>query len=299
MKSLVTGGAGFIGSNLVDELLSLGHEVIVIDNESSDAHKYPYWNTKSINHKKDICDYNNTRYLYEGVDYVFHLAAEARIQPTILDPVKATIVNTLGTNVVLQCAREAKVKRLVYSSTSAVYGSNSLPNIESQIDDSLNPYSVSKANGEKLCKMYSDLFSLKTIILRYFNAYGNHQPVSGQYAPVMGIFGRQKLDGEPLTIVGDGEQRRDFVNVLDIAKANILAATTKIDQKYFGTVFNIGSGTNYSINEIAKMYNHEMLNIPERAGEMKETLANTDKAKDILGWNTSIELEKWLGEKNE
>jgi UDP-glucose 4-epimerase len=299
MKSLVTGGAGFIGSNLVDELLSLGHEVIVIDNESSDAHKYPYWNTKSINHKKDICDYNNTRYLYEGVDYVFHLAAEARIQPTILDPVKATIVNTLGTNVVLQCAREAKVKRLVYSSTSAVYGSNSLPNIESQIDDSLNPYSVSKANGEKLCKMYSDLFSLETITLRYFNAYGNHQPVSGQYAPVMGIFGRQKLDGEPLTIVGDGEQRRDFVNVLDIAKANILAATTKIDQKYFGTVFNIGSGTNYSINEIAKMYNHEMLNIPERAGEMKETLANTDKAKDILGWNTSIELEKWLGEKNE
>jgi UDP-glucose 4-epimerase len=299
MKSLVTGGAGFIGSNLVDELLSLGHEVIVIDNESSDAHKYPYWNTKSINHKKDICDYNNTRYLYEGVDYVFHLAAEARIQPTILDPVKATIVNTLGTNVVLQCAREAKVKRLVYSSTSAIYGSNSLPNIESQIDDSLNPYSVSKANGEKLCKMYSDLFSLETITLRYFNAYGNHQPVSGQYAPVMGIFGRQKLDGEPLTIVGDGEQRRDFVNVLDIAKANILAATTKIDQKYFGTVFNIGSGTNYSINEIAKMYNHEMLNIPERAGEMKETLANTDKAKDILGWNTSIELEKWLGEKNE
>jgi len=118
-KSLVTGGAGFIGSNLVDRLIELGHEVIVIDNESSDAHEHPYWNLNSHNYKKDICDYISTRELYDGVDYVFHLAAEARIQPTINDPVKATLVNTLGTNVVLQCAREAKVKRVMYSSTSA------------------------------------------------------------------------------------------------------------------------------------------------------------------------------------
>jgi UDP-glucose 4-epimerase len=296
MKSLVTGGAGFIGSNLVDRLINLGHEVIVIDNESSDAHENFYWNTKASNYKRDICDYANTRELYDGVDYVFHLAAEARIQPTILNPVKATETNTLGTNIVLQCARESGVKRVIYSSTSAAYGSNDLPNIESQQDDCLNPYSVSKVNGEKLCKMYTDLFNLNTIIFRYFNAYGNRQPVRGQYAPVMGIFGRQKANGETLTIVGDGKQKRDFVNVLDIVEANIAAATQDIENKYFGTVFNIGSGKNYSINEIAIMYNHETINIAPRVGEMQETLANIEKAKTLLGWSPAIELEKWLGE---
>jgi len=132
MKSLVTGGAGFIGSNIVNKLIELGHDVVVIDNESSDAHERPYWNIKAKNYKKDICDYLSTRELYDGVDYVFHLAAEARIQPTINNPVKATMTNTLGTNVVLQCSREAGVKRVMYSSTSAAYGRNNIPNIESQ-----------------------------------------------------------------------------------------------------------------------------------------------------------------------
>lgn len=295
MKSIVTGGAGFIGSNLVNSLIEIGHEVVVIDNESSDAHEHPYWNLEAKNYKRDICDYSNTRELYDNVDYVFHLAAEARIQPTINDPVKATMTNTLGTNVVLQCAREAGVKRVMYSSTSAAYGRNELPNIESQPDDCLNPYSVSKANGEKLCSMYTELFGLETIIFRYFNAYGKNQPVRGQYAPVMGIFGRQKLEGNSLTVVGDGEQRRDFVNVQDIVKANILASEKNIDKQHLGSIFNIGSGVNYSINEIAQMYNHPVINIPARSGEMRETLANTTKAKDILGWSATIELEKWLG----
>lgn len=294
MKSLVTGGAGFIGSNLVDRLLDLGHDVVVIDNESSDAHDHPYWNSKAQNYKRDICDYEGTRKLYDGIDYVFHLAAEARIQPTIKDPVKATLVNTLGTNVVLQCAREAGVKRVMYSSTSAAYGSNELPNVETQKDDCLNPYSVSKVNGEKLCTMYSNLFNLETVIFRYFNAYGNRQPVRGQYAPVMGIFGRQKSEGSPLTIVGDGEQKRDFINVLDIVEANILAAQANISKDKIGTVFNIGSGTNHSINEVASMYNHLISHIPERIGEMKETLANTNKAKEFLNWTAKINLEEWL-----
>lgn len=296
MKALVTGGAGFIGSNLVDRLLQLGHEVVVIDNESSDAHEHPYWNDKAQNYKRDICDYTNTRELYDNIDYVFHLAAEARIQPTINNPIKATFVNTLGTNVVLQCSREAGVKRVIYSSTSAAYGRNELPNIETQSDDCLNPYSVSKVNGEKLCSMYTELFQLETIIFRYFNAYGNRQPIRGQYAPVMGIFGRQKKDGDLLTIVGDGEQKRDFVNVFDIVEANIIAATTQIDKSYIGSVFNIGTGTNYSINEIAKMYNHPSKNIPARLGEMRETLANIDKAKTILNWSPKIILEEWLNE---
>lgn len=296
MKSLVTGGAGFIGSNLVNVLLELGHEVIVIDNESSDAHERPYWNTKAKNYKLDVCDYLNTRELYNNVDYVFHLAAEARIQPTINNPVKATLVNTFGTNVVLQCSREAGVKRVIYSSTSAAYGKNILPNVETQIDDCLNPYSVSKVGGEKLCTMYTNLFGLETIIFRYFNVYGNNQPVRGQYAPVMGIFSRQRLDGDPLTIVGDGEQKRDFVNVLDVVNANILACNEDIAVENFGTVFNIGSGSNYSINEIAKMYNHPIVNIPARLGEMVATLADTTKASNVLGWNAKIDLEKWLGE---
>lgn len=291
---LVTGGAGFIGSNLVDRLIDMGHTVIVIDNESSDAHDHPYWNTKADNYNRDICDYLNTRDLYDGVDYVFHLAAESRIQPTIENPIKATRTNTLGTNVVLQCAREAKVKRVMYSSTSAAYGRNTLPNIESQPDDCLNPYSVSKVNGEKLCSMYTELFGLETVIFRYFNAYGNRQPIRGQYAPVMGIFGRQKSEGDLLTIVGDGEQRRDFVNVLDIVEANILAAFASIDYKYLGTVFNIGYGTNYSVNEVAEMYDNPIVNIPARMGEMRETLADTSKAKSILNWYPKINLKEWL-----
>lgn len=292
--SLVTGGAGFIGSNLVEELVKLGHEVRVIDNESSDAHEHFYWNSNAKNYKRDICDYLNTRELYDNVDYVFHLAAEARIQPTINNPVKATMTNTLGTNVVLQCAREAGVKRVMYSSTSAAYGRNTLPNIESQPDDCLNPYSVSKVNGEKLCSMYTELFGLETIIFRYFNAYGKNQPVRGQYAPVMGVFGRQKLEGDLLTVVGDGEQRRDFVNVQDIVKANIIASEKNIDKQYIGSVFNIGSGVNYSVNQIAEMYNHPVVNIPARTGEMRETLANTTKAKNILEWNPEVILEDWL-----
>lgn len=294
MKSLVTGGAGFIGSNIVDKLLELGHEVVVIDNESSDAHESFYWNPAAINYKFDICDYNDIRPLFDNVDYVFHLAAEARIQPAILNPLKAVKTNSLGTATVLQCAREAKVKRVVYSSTSSGYGLNPVPNQEDQPDDCLNPYSVSKVNGEKLCTMYNNLFKLETVILRYFNVYGDRQPLRGQYAPVIGIFQKQKEAGEPLTIVGNGEQRRDFTSVKDVVNANILAATAFIDKEFLGTVFNIGNGKNYSINEIVKMYNHKFINVPPRIGEAKETLANNNKARYILSWNPQESLEKWI-----
>ena len=241
MKSLVTGGAGFIGSNLVDGLLGLGHEVVVIDNEYSDAHDHFYWNHSTRNYKFDIRDYENTRPLYDGVDYVFHIAAEARIQPSILNPVEAVSINSVGTCTVLQCAREAGVKKLMYSSTSAGYGMNSQPNVETQPDDCLNTYSISKVNGEKLCKMYTDLFDLDTVIFRYFNVYGERQPIRGQYAPVIGIFLRQLEAGQPLTIVGDGEQRRDFTYVKDIVNANIMAALSNADKESYGQVYNVGS----------------------------------------------------------
>ena len=265
-KSIVTGGAGFIGSNLVDKLLTMGHEVIVIDNQFSEAHDQFYWNFHSKNYRMDIRDYSLTRKLYDGVDYVFHFAAEARIQPAIENPIEAVSINSLGTCTVLQCAREAGVKRVMYSSTSSGYGMNEPPNVETQPDDCLNPYSVSKVNGEKLCKMYTSLYGLETVCFRYFNVYGNRQPLNGQYAPVIGIFLRQLAAGEPLTIVGDGEQRRDFTHVDDVVNANIKAALANIDDKCFGQVYNVGTGLNHSINEIAAMISDNKINIPARPG---------------------------------
>ena len=293
--SVVTGGAGFIGSHLVKELLSLGHEVRVIDDESSG--NQPYWNQEAKNYIYSILDYAKTRSIFNDADYVFHLAAESKIGSTLEDPVKATHSNTLGTDFVLQCSKQAGVKRVIYSSTAGAYGNSPIPSIETQPDSPLNPYSVSKVNAEKICKMYSDLFGLETIILRYFNVYGENQPSKGQYAPVMGVFAKQKYNKEPLTIVGDGEQRRDFINVDDVVNANILSATSKIDKQYFGTVFNIGSGTNYSINDIAKMFKSDVTYLPDRPGEIKESLADINKAKNILKWEPTLDLKQWLNEK--
>ena len=294
MKSLVTGGAGFIGSNLVDALLDMGHEVVVIDNEYSDAHDHLYWNDDADNHKYDIRDYENTRPLYDGIDYVFHLAAEARIQPAILNPIGAISINSVGTCTVLQCAREAKVKKLMYSSTSAAYGMNSQPNVETQPDDCLNPYSISKVNGEKLCKMYTDLFGLDTVIFRYFNVYGERQPVRGQYAPVIGIFLRQLASGELLTIVGDGQQRRDFTYVKDIVNANIMVAISNADKEAYGQVYNVGSGINYSINEVASMISKDVKHISPRVGEARVSLANVDKIYETFAWKPQQDLEEWI-----
>ena len=293
-KSLVTGGAGFIGSHIVDKLIDLGHEVVVIDNESAESNEEFYWNDKAQNYKYDIRDYVNTRPLYEGVDYVFHLAAESRIQPAIENPINAVSLNCVGTCTVLQCARDAGVKKVMYSSTSAGYGFNPYPNVETQPDDCLNPYSVSKVTGEKLCKMYTDLFGLKTVIFRYFNVYGERSPIRGQYAPVIGIFLRQKNAGEPLTIVGDGEQRRDFTHVSDIVEANILAATKDVSDECYGQVYNVGSGVNYSINEIADSVSEEQINIPPRIGESRTTLANNLKLKETFGWDAKVNLKEWI-----
>ena len=294
MKSLVTGGAGFIGSNLVDKLLALGHEVVVIDNEYSDAHDQFYWNSNANNYNYDIRDYENTRPLYDGVDYVFHIAAEARIQPAVENPIQAVSINSVGTCTVLQCAREAGVKRVMYSSTSSAYGMNETPNVETQPDDCLNPYSVSKVNGEKLCTMYTNLFGLPTVIFRYFNVYGERQPLKGQYAPVIGIFLRQRDAGESLTIVGDGEQRRDFTHVSDVVNANVAAALTDVDTDVFGQVYNIGNGVNYSVNEIAEMISENTTYIPPRIGESRVTLANNSKMKETFGWEPKVNLSEWI-----
>ena len=279
MKSLVTGGEGFIGSHLVERLKNLGHDVVVVDNKNS---------------SNDIRDYELMKSLMEDVDFVFHLAAESKIGTCIDNPVLAASTNELGTCTLLQAARENGVSRVIYSSTSAAYGNNPFPNVETQPDDCLNPYSVSKVNGEKWCKTYTDLYGLKTVILRYFNVYGPGQPTSGQYAPVMGIFTRQRDAGEPLTIVGDGEQRRDFIHVSDVVNANIMAAISNQSDEYYGKVYNVGSGVNYSVNQIAAMISDSTTNIPARPGECRVTLANCDKIYGAFGWKPQIKLEEWI-----
>lgn len=294
MKSLVTGGSGFIGSHIVDKLVKLGHKVIVIDNESSEVHERFYYNQDALYYKLDIADYDKTRHLYNFVDYVFHCAAESRIQPAIENPLLAVRTNTLGTATVLQCAREAKVKRVMYSSTSSGYGlKNEPPLNESMPDDCLNPYSVSKVAGEKLCKMYNDLFGLKTVIFRYFNVYGPREPLKGQYAPVVGLFLRQAAKGEPLTIVPDGNQRRDFTNVNDVVNANILAMQAH-DHDYYGQVFNVGTGRNHSIRELAAMISDKTVDIAPRIGEAKITLANNEKINKVFGWKPTETIEDYI-----
>ena len=292
-KCLVTGGCGFIGSNIVDRLISDGHEVIVLDNKSADNAKF-FVNEKAQYACQDISNYQLTNTFYAGVDYVFHLAAESRIGPSIDNPLDTVQKNCLGTATVLQCSRKWGVKKVMYSSTSSGYGNNPHPNVETQPDDCLNPYSVTKIAGEKLCKMYTDLFGMKTVTFRYFNVYGDRAPRTGQYSPVIGIFFRQRDAGEDLTIVGDGEQRRDFVHVSDVVSANLAAAFNDVDDVHYGQVYNVGSGKNYSVNEIASWISDKQVHLPERVGEVRVSLANIDKIKSVFGWEPKVDLEEWV-----
>ena len=294
IKSLVTGGAGFIGSNLVDYLIDRGHQVVCVDNESAECNDKFYWNDKAINVKGDVTDYKFMKNVFVGAEYVFHLAAEARLQPAIKNPIEAVYKNCVGTTTVLQCAREAGVKRVVYSSTSSGYGYNEPPNVETQPDDCLNPYSVSKIAAEKMCKMYSDLYGLETVVLRYFNVFGERSPTRGQYAPVIGIFERQRDAGEPLTIVGDGTQRRDFIYVKDVARANYLASLMPRVREHLGEVFNVGSGINYSVQEIADAISDNQTYIPKREGEMETTWSNIDKVNNVIGWKPEVDVLDWI-----
>ena len=295
-KILVTGGAGFIGSNLVNELIKLGHKVTVIDNLSAETHEHFYFNKKAKYYKYDICDYEKILPLFKKIDYVFHLAAESRIQRTIFNPRKTCLVNFYGSCNVFEAARQSKVKRVMISSTSSSYGTkNKIPYNEKMIPECLNPYSASKIGMETIAKIYWKIYGLETVIFRYFNVYGSHEALKGQYAPVIGLFLRQKKEGKPMTIVGTGKQTRDFTYVDDVVSANIKAMTAK---NAVGEVFNIGSGKNYSMLEIAKMVGGDITFIPPRIGEIPDTRADNRKARRILKWKPTKKLKDYIDGNN-
>lgn len=291
MKAIVTGGKGFIGSHVVDRLIDMWVNVHVIDNESANNEKF-YENPKACYYKKDICD--EIGYIFDGAKVVFHLAAESRIGPCIEDPAKAVRTNVAGTCNVLQLSRQHGVDRVVYSSTSACYGLvNKPPFTEEMPRDCLNPYTVTKMSGEDLCVMYTKLYGLDTVSLRYFNVFGDRAPAAGPYAPVSGIFLRQHASNQAMTIVGDGMQRRDFVHVSDIVDANIAAALTE-NKEAMGEVFNVGSGSNCSILDVALLIGGKYEFVPARPGEARNTLADISKLRSILNCHPKVQFLSWL-----
>jgi UDP-glucose 4-epimerase len=286
--SLVTGGCGFIGSHIVDKLVSLDHKVRIIDDLSAQENLEFYFNEKENNsvtyHHEDISKIDCSS-IFRNVDYVFHLAARSRIQPTIGSPGECFEVNVVGTQRVLEWSRMHSVKKVVYSGTSSLYGhQNSIPFQPNMPTDCLNPYSMSKWMGEQVCKLYSQLYDLPTIVLRYFNVYGPREPIKGQYAPVIGLFKRQNKNGEHMTIVTPGDQRRDFTYIDDVVDANICAMSTNIQHD----IYNVGTGKNYSMWDLAKMIHSgsavPVTFIPERPAEVFETLADISRTTKDLNW---------------
>ena len=293
MKYVVVGGAGFIGSNIVDKLVEQNHEVVIIDNLSTG--KMENVNPKASVEYIDISNVNECPNMVEimsGADALFLLAAKARVQPSIENPVEYETNNTIGTLNVLKCASDAGVRRVVYSASSSAYGNTEkLPSKESDPVNPLSPYGAQKYYGEVMCKMFSEVYGLETVSLRYFNIYGERQNVGGAYAMVIGIFVDQLLNGKPMTIRGDGEQRRDFTYVGDVVNANILASQS--ENVGNGEVINIGNGDNRSINDIADMIGGDRVNV-DPVIEPKATLADNSKAEELLGWKPTQNIEDWI-----
>ena len=294
MKFLVTGGAGFIGSHLVDQLVEEGHRVVCVDDESANNEKF-WWNPEAEKVKVSIKCYDCLKYQMKDIDAVFHMAAESRVQNCMNNPRMAVETNVLGLCNVLQSALESGVKRVIYSSTSSAYGlNNPSPNKEDMTTDCINPYASTKVAGEMLCKNYSDLFGLETVIFRYFNVYGDRSPVTGQYAPLVGRFLNQYKDGEPLTLVPDGTQRRDYVHVSDVVEANMISAFKKDIES--GEIYNVGTGISYSVQEIADMISDNQVFIEPRDGEAQETLSDCSKIKKAFSWEPKVNLKEWIQE---
>ena len=290
-KAIVTGGAGFIGSNLTDELIKQGVEVTVLDDLSTGK-------KENINPKATFIECNLatvsqtdlTSYI-NGADTIFHLAAKTTVQESIEKPILYNDINVKGIVRLLKAASAMKVKRFVFSSSSSVYGNAAIPTPEAHTLNPMSPYALNKLIGEQYCKLYSDIYNLDTVCLRYFNVYGDRMNNKGGYKLVFPIFKEQLLNNKPLTINNDGEQRRDFVHVDDIVKANILVAKHK--NNFNGDIFNVGSGESYSINEIADMFGGEK-QYGNTTVEPFETLADISKIYLYLDFQPKNKLKTWI-----
>jgi UDP-glucose 4-epimerase len=286
---LVTGGHGFIGSHIVDRLLDDGHYVRVIDDHSAPENQKFYINESSENYCLDISK-DDCFDVFKNIDFVFHLAARSRIQPTISSPGECFEVNVVGTQRALEWSRLSRVKKLIYSSTSSLYGQqNATPFNPNMPADCLNPYSMSKWMGEQICKLYYQLYGLKSISLRYFNVYGPREPLKGCYAPVAGLFKRQEREENPITVVGSGLQRRDFTYIDDVVDANICAMNAT-DIAY--GVYNVGTGESCQILELARMIRNksEIIHTPDRPAEVFETLADIKDTIKDLSWKPKYKI---------
>lgn len=290
MKYLVTGGAGFIGSHITRTLLARGDSVRIFDNFSTGLRERISEGAEVI--EGDIRNFDAIAKACEGIDGIFHTAAFPRVQYSIEKPYETNEVNVTGTLNVLLAARDAAVKRLVYSASSSAYGDPiSLPLKEEMKPNPKSPYGLQKYIGEEYCKQASLFWNVETVSLRYFNVYGPWMSLEGAYVNVIPIFLRQRASRTPLTITGDGTQTRDFVYVDDVVRANLLAIES--DRVGKGEVINIGSGDNKSVNEIAAYFNHPITNIPPRV-EPHDTLACRTKAKELLGWEPEVSFEEGM-----
>lgn len=287
-RYLVTGGAGFIGTNLIKQLLAKGDEVVVIDNYYGG--RFPGRIQPGVNYVEgDIRSMADLNKVMVGVEGVFHLAAIPRMSYSVENPRETNDVNTSGTINVLVAARDNGVKKVVYSGSSSTYGNQKiLPFVETMKPVPMSPYGLQKYVGEEYCRLFFELYGLKTVSLRYFNVYGPNMDPNGAYALVIGKFLQQKKEGKPLTICGDGEYYRDYTHVYDIARANILAMES--EKVGHGEVVNVGNGKPFSVNELAKIIGGESVYIEARPGDPRRTQADNTKAKELLGWEPTINL---------
>ena len=290
MKVLVTGGAGFIGSHVVDKLLSLKCEVVVLDNFSTGRRENIEHLRNSINVVKcDISKRGKWEELFQGVGWVFHIAALADIVPSIENPRDYYASNVDGTFNVLEACRRHDVQKVVYAASSSCYGiPETFPTKETAEIKPEYPYALTKNIGEQLVAHWNNVYGIPSVSLRFFNVYGPRSRTSGTYGAVFGVFLAQKLAGQPFTVVGDGTQTRDFTYVTDVASAVVASA----QQDTNGEVFNIGSDGTYSINKLVELLGGEVEYIPKRPGEPDCTWANIDKAKNLLNWRPLVSFEE-------
>ncbi len=296
MHSLVTGGAGFIGSHLVTALLERGHRVTILDNFSTGR-------AGNLRHldgsplldliEVDVANLNAIRGHFEGIDWVFHLAALADIVPSISQPIAYHHSNVDGTVAVLEAARAANVKRFLYAASSSCYGiPDTYPTPETAALRPQYPYALTKLVGEQYVMHWAQVYGLPAVSLRLFNVYGPRSRTNGTYGAVFGVFLAQKLAGKPFTVVGDGTQTRDFTFVTDVARAFIAAAESNLT----GEIINVGSGGTYSVNRLVQLLGGPVVHIPKRPGEPDCTFADTSKIRSLLGWQPVVGFDDGVTE---